>query len=84
MSTELDKFLDYLENKPTTPTTDQPEEELVKPENSYVNTSPDKKTSTARSTPTGKTSLTALANDDEFATRASRFLEGIGSNENIF
>ena len=84
MSTELDKFLDYLENKPTTPTTDQPEEELVQSEKSYVDTSIDKQTSTTRSAPTGKTSLTALANDDEFATKASRFLEGIGSNENIF
>ena len=33
---------------------------------------------------TGKRSLTDLANDEEFATRASRFLEGVGSNDNIF
>ena len=33
---------------------------------------------------TGKKSLTELANDDEFSTRAERFLEGIKSNDNIF
>ena len=33
---------------------------------------------------TGKSSLTELANDEEFSQRAARFLEGIGSNENIF
>jgi len=33
---------------------------------------------------TGKSSLTDLANDEEFSTRAARFLEGIGSNDNIF
>jgi len=33
---------------------------------------------------TGKKSLTELANDDEFSTRAERFLEGIKSNNNIF
>ena len=31
-----------------------------------------------------KRSLTELANDDEFATVANRFLESIGSNDNIF
>jgi len=31
-----------------------------------------------------KKSLTELANDKEFAERAERFLEGIGSNDNIF
>ena len=33
---------------------------------------------------TGKSSLSALAKDEEFATRAARFLEGVGSNDNIF
>ena len=33
---------------------------------------------------TNKKSLTQLANDPEFALRADRFLDGIGSNENIF
>jgi hypothetical protein len=33
---------------------------------------------------TGKGNLTELANDEEFSQRAARFLEGIGSNENIF
>jgi len=32
----------------------------------------------------GKKSLTQLAEDEEFAVRAERFLDGIGSNENIF
>jgi len=35
------------------------------------------------STP-GKTTLTELRNDPEFAQRASRFLDGVGSNDNIF
>ena len=35
------------------------------------------------STP-GKTTLTELKKDPEFAQRASRFLEGVGSNDNIF
>ena len=39
---------------------------------------------TATSSITGKKSLTQLANDPEFALRAERFLDGIGSNENIF
>ena len=30
-----------------------------------------------------KKTLTELAEDEEFATRAERFLEGIGKNENI-
>ncbi len=32
----------------------------------------------------GKTTLTELKNDPEFAQRASRFLDGVGSNDNIF
>ena len=32
----------------------------------------------------GKKSLTQLANDDEFSTASQRFLESIGSNDNIF
>ena len=32
----------------------------------------------------GKKSLTQLAEDEEFAIRSERFLDGIGSNENIF
>ena len=39
---------------------------------------------TITSSATGKKSLTQLANDPEFAVRAERFLDGIGSNENIF
>jgi len=35
------------------------------------------------STP-GKTTLTELKKDPEFAKRASRFLDGVGSNDNIF
>jgi len=35
------------------------------------------------STP-GKTTLTELKKDPEFAQRASRFLDGVGSNDNIF
>tara|TARA_R110000764_G_scaffold33034_1_gene74180 strand:+ start:54 stop:3719 length:3666 start_codon:yes stop_codon:yes gene_type:complete len=35
------------------------------------------------STP-GKTTLTELRNDPEFAQKASRFLDGVGSNDNIF
>ena len=36
------------------------------------------------SSPTKKKNLTELAQDDEFSKRALRFLEGIGSNDNIF
>ncbi len=35
------------------------------------------------STP-GKTTLTELKNDPEFSQKASRFLDGVGSNDNIF
>ena len=36
------------------------------------------------SSPTNKRSLSELGQDDEFSKRALRFLEGVGSNDNIF
>ena len=36
------------------------------------------------SSPTNKKSLSELGQDDEFSKRALRFLEGVGSNDNIF
>jgi len=85
MSTELEKYLDYLnKDKPTTPTLDEPEQEVRPDQPIEYSTIQLPKQPIAREVPLGKTSLTELSQSEEFSKRASRFLEGIGSNENIF
>ena len=69
-------------NKPSTEDTPIGYQQLADLDNQIqADTAPVK---TATSSITGKKSLTQLANDPEFALRAERFLDGIGSNENIF
>lgn len=94
MATQLDSFIASLNqqdaedsyvtppvplgNIPTNDVTEGYEELITEPyDNRYRNYS---STDMLR----GKKNLTELAEDDEFSKRALRFLEGVGSNDNIF
>ena len=87
----LQEYLDYLdsENQETKTETLNPQTDFYQTPNTetneiYKGMGFDEEILYPESVYKSKKTLTELAEDEEFSTRAERFLEGIGKNENIF
>ena len=94
MANQLDSFIASLNQQdeedsyvtPPVPLGNIPTNDVTEGYEELITDPYDKRYSNSSSTNMlrGKKNLTELAEDDEFSKRALRFLEGIGSNDNIF